>query len=107
MRVSKVTLYCKLPTCPPSEQLLSLVRNALGVAATARVKAHLRTCDFCSAESQLLAIHSVEFENEGVATEMPGNLQLLAESILHPQNGASTALTSKRNGAVPVSFTKQ
>jgi hypothetical protein len=98
VRISKVTLYSKLATCPSSEILLLLNRDSLVAATEASVRDHLRCCDFCSAESQLLALHSTELEIENAAAEMPNSLRLLAESIL---NGLS------RLDTLPVSISKQ
>jgi hypothetical protein len=98
VKVSKATLYSKLATCPSSEILLLLNRDSLRAAAEASVRSHLRTCDFCSAEFQLLALHSTDHEFENAAAEMPNSLRLLAESIL---NGPG------RLDTLPLSITKQ
>jgi len=47
----------------------------------ATVEAHLRQCEFCSAELQLLKRHGTERE-EYRAVEMPAQLRRLAEDVL-------------------------
>jgi len=45
------------------------------------VESHLRKCEFCSAELQLLRRHCNELE-EYRAVEMPAQLRRLAENLL-------------------------
>jgi len=78
--------------------LLMLNRDSLRASAEASVRDHLKSCDFCSAEFQLLALHSSDLEIENAAAEMPNSLRLLAESILNGPNRLDT---------LPVSISKQ
>ncbi|MDX6713014.1 MAG: hypothetical protein QOH96_4030 [Blastocatellia bacterium] len=107
MKISKVTLYSKLATCPSSEILLLLNSDSLRASAEASVRDHLRSCDFCSAEFQLLALHSTDLEIENAAAEMPNSLRLLAESILNGPSLSFATFLGKRLETIPVSITEQ
>ncbi len=107
MKISKVTLYSKLATCPSSEILLLLNRDSLPDSAEASVRDHLRSCDFCSAEFQLLALHATDLEIENAVAEMPNNLRLLAESILNGPSPSSATFFGKHLDNLPVSITEQ
>ena len=107
VKISKVTLYSKLATCPSSEILLLLNRDSLPDSAEASVRDHLRSCDFCSAEFQLLALHATDLEIENAVAEMPNNLRLLAESILNGPSPSSATFFGKHLDNLPVSITEQ
>ena len=61
--------------------LLRYRRRYLTITDRLTTEKHLRECDFCSAELQLLQCHQVEVEEPRVA-EMPSNLRRLAENFL-------------------------
>jgi len=82
MKTSGRTLpFLKTAACPASATLLSFRAGSLSAKAATRVQEHLESCDFCDAESRLLAHHKVGRKGSK-APEMPMNLRILAESIL-------------------------
>jgi hypothetical protein len=82
MRISSVTYFCKQASCPSAETLLSYRANDLTRAREARVAKHLAGCDFCCAETQLLAECPRIDECETEVTEIPLALLRLAKEIL-------------------------
>jgi len=56
------------------------------------IQIHLRQCDFCNAELQLLIRHRGEVA-EPSCTKMPTQLRELAEKLLAKNSGALTLLT--------------
>jgi hypothetical protein len=82
MKVSVITLpFLKTAACPASATLLSFRAGRLAAKASTRVREHLEGCDFCNAESRLLAHHKADRKSQR-APEIPINLRILAESIL-------------------------
>jgi len=83
MKTSVSTLpFLKTAACPASATLLSFQGKTLPAKAATQVKQHLESCDFCNAESRLLAHHKPG--RKGLkAPEMPINLRILAEAILN------------------------
>jgi len=79
--VSSIRNFCKTAQCPSSETLLRYRRRYVTITERLTTEKHLRECDFCSAELQLLQCHRVEVEEPRVA-EMPSNLRSLAENFL-------------------------
>lgn len=77
--------FCKTAGCPSSQKLLSYRRQRLPLAQRGEIETHLRACDFCSAELQLLKCHSADLE-EYRSVEMPRQLRRLAEDLFrrHP-----------------------
>ena len=73
--------FCKTSTCPSSETLLRYRRHRLSFGDRAAIETHLRACDFCSAELQLLMRHRSSLE-EYRSVEMPSQLRRLAEDLL-------------------------
>ena len=73
--------FCKTTRCPSAETLLRYRRRRLPIRNRATVETHLRQCEFCSAELQLLERHRNELE-EYRAAEMPIQLRRLAEDLL-------------------------
>src|SRR6059058_335967 len=65
--------FCKTTLCPSSEKLLRYRRRRLPIKDRHAISAHLRSCDFCSAEIELLKRHRNEAE-ELRAAEMPSHL---------------------------------
>jgi len=76
-----VNNFCKTTRCPSAQSLLSYNRHRLPIADRAQIEIHLRACDFCSAELQLLKCHRAIAEEYRVA-EMPWQLRRLAEDLL-------------------------
>jgi hypothetical protein len=73
--------FLKTAACPASVTLLAFRAGGLSTKASTRVSKHLEGCDFCNAESRLLAHHKAG--GKGSRTpEMPIDLRILAESIL-------------------------
>jgi lipoate synthase len=79
--VSSMRTFCKTARCPSSEMLLRYRRRYVTITERLSTEKHLRECDFCSAELQLLQRIQVEVEEPRVA-EMPSNLRRLAENFL-------------------------
>ena len=75
--------------------LLRYRRHRIPIADRAAINIHLRYCDFCSAELQLLMRHR-SLSEEHAAVEMPGQLRTLAEDFL---NGTRTSFTMIAFGA--------
>ena len=81
MRSSSKVGFRKLLTCPQTEALLMFCR---GEAETRdSIAAHVRSCDFCGAETQLLSrfpppANALPF----AALSIPAPLRLLAQEIL-------------------------
>ena len=75
--------FRKTAACPASATLLSFRKDSLAAEALTRVKDHLELCDFCNAELPLLAHHKAGSDRGFKAPEIPMDLRILAESILH------------------------
>ncbi len=75
------TRFCKTAQCPSSEILLRYRRRRLPIKDTAAIEIHLRACDFCSAELQLLRQHRNGVEHYR-SVEVPPHLRRLAEDLL-------------------------
>src|SRR4030095_11806274 len=73
--------FCKTTRCPSSQTLLQYHRHRLPIADRAEIEIHLRVCDFCNAELQLLMRHR-NYVEEYRLVEMPGQLRKLAEDLL-------------------------
>jgi hypothetical protein len=58
-------------------------------------KHHLAACEFCRAEVQLLVHYTPPTKGECKAPELPINLRILAESILHPTSGVRKTRSGK------------
>src|SRR6266852_3277230 len=72
--------FHKTARCPSSQTLLAY-RRRLSIKDRVAVEVHLSSCDFCSAELQLLTRHRYRGE-ESSMTEIPASLRRLAEDIL-------------------------
>jgi hypothetical protein len=73
--------FAKRTTCPPANDVLLYLSEALSAPEKRRTLQHLRSCDFCGAEAELLVHHPLQTE-EIAAPIMPEPLCLLAESML-------------------------
>jgi hypothetical protein len=91
MRSKLMTVFRKRVSCPSSQTLLAFLGSRLGCAEPEYIEFHLVTCDFCSAELQLLARHRSDTE-ESAFVEMPGQLRRLAESLLRRAAGPFSGL---------------
>ena len=81
MPSSFASLFCKTAGCPTSQALLAYRRSILTPKDQNYVETHLASCDFCSAELQLLTRYRSEAEEYSFA-EMPVKLRRLAEDLL-------------------------
>ena len=81
MRSSTGKNFRKTAACPSSQSLLRYHRHHLPILDRAAIETHLRVCDFCSAELQLLMRHQSSSE-EYRLVEMPRQLRRLAEDLL-------------------------
>src|SRR5215831_8500315 len=78
--VSWTRKFCKTASCPSSERLLQYRRHYLTITERLMTDRHLRECDFCSAEFQLLKRFAVDGDAAEVV-EMPSHLRPLADSL--------------------------
>ena len=76
------SLFCKTAACPTSQALLAYHRSLLNSKELAFIESHVSSCDFCSAELQLLARYRCEAEDYSFA-EMPIQLRRVAEALLN------------------------
>ena len=81
MPSSFASLFCKTAGCPTSQALLAFYRSLLIPEDHDCIESHLASCDFCSAELQLLTRYRSEAEQYSFA-EMPAQLRRLAEDLL-------------------------
>lgn len=82
MRSSSKAGFRKLLTCPHTEALLMFCRGEAEKQTS--IEAHVRACDFCGAETQLLSrfpppANALPF----AAFSLPAPLRLLAEEIFN------------------------
>ena len=81
MPSSTTAWYRKLRICPPAETLLGF--SAAAARRGGRVAEHVRSCDFCGAEVQLLSRHAPSADTPPFAAHaMPAPLRRLAEDVL-------------------------
>jgi len=81
MESSLTRAFCKTAGCPSSQTLLRYRCQPVPAAEKARIENHLRDCDFCNAELQLLMRFGISPEQYRLAA-MPGQLRRLAEPLL-------------------------
>jgi hypothetical protein len=82
-----MTHFSKQSNCPLSETLLAYRQDALPLLAQQATTAHLKACDFCGAELQLLARAAHVAIPPAPTPPMPLALRLYAESQLAAQVG--------------------
>ena len=81
MSSSFASLFRKSVGCPTSQALLAYRRSLMTSDELVYIESHLESCDFCSAELQLLTRYRSEAEEYSFA-EMPAQLRRLAEDLL-------------------------
>jgi len=74
-------LFCKRLACPSSRTLLAYRQSRLSYGESSHVSTHLRACDFCTAELQLLGRHR-EGREKYLLPDVPAELRVLAERLL-------------------------
>ena len=80
MRSSSQKFQKKL-TCPEANTILLFLSGELSARNAEPIARHLRKCDFCGAEAELLSRHP--FQANSIDSPMiPEPLRLLAESLL-------------------------
>ena len=84
--------FCKTAACPSSQTLVQFQRYRLSITDRAAIQIHLRECDFCNAELQLLMKHRAE-NKVSSCSKMPAQFRDLAEKFLEGNRGAFTLLT--------------
>jgi glutaredoxin len=67
-------------------------RQLVTILERLSIEKHLRNCDFCSAELQLLKRHGPEIQEDPIS-EMPSNIRQLATTLL----GQTRSLTPVSN----------
>jgi len=95
-----MSVFCKRISCPSSQALLDFGHSGVGYQERLSIERHLRSCDFCNAELQLLN-HGYEPEEytepeEYALAEMPAQLRRLAESLLRRSPAPFHPFTSFR-----------
>ena len=80
MRLS-LQKYQKESTCPDANTVLLCLGGQLSARNAESVMRHLRACDFCGAEADLLSRHTFQAESIG-SPMIPEPLRVLAESLL-------------------------
>lgn len=68
--------FGKQHSCPSSEEILSCIEGSIAHLARVRVERHVKLCDFCGAEMQLLAKYSHRRAGRGRARR-PALISLL------------------------------
>ena len=81
-------MFRKSVVCPPSTVLLGYAHSDLERVDRSLVRRHLRMCDFCSAELQLLGRYQEQPE-KFVVPDIPAELQLLAKQWLRSNHPGS------------------
>ncbi len=51
--------FGKQQSCPSSAEILSCIKGSITPLARVRVEQHVKLCDFCGAEMQLLTKHGI------------------------------------------------
>lgn len=74
--------FRKRGSCPDSETLRALRSGTLHFMARKQAAAHVQSCDFCSAASQLLSEHAPQGEPPRSPAGMPLALRLYAQTVL-------------------------
>ena len=82
MSSSFTSLFRKTVGCPTSQALLAYRRSLMTSNELVYIESHLESCDFCSAELQLLTRFRCEVAEEYSFAEMPAQLRRLAEDLL-------------------------
>ena len=84
MRSQSTLGFGKTRSCPPSEALVLYTERTLGGERLDAIDTHLCACDFCCAETQLLARFPPKALPATAAyRELPPALRLLAEELMH------------------------
>ena len=82
MSSTSVKKFCKTAACPSSEELLDHHRHRLPLHERAAIEIHLRGCDFCSAELELLKCYRAGETAACRVAEMPRDFRRVAEDLL-------------------------
>lgn len=82
MSPTSPTDFRKTTKCPSSEDLLNYRRGESPFNQRATIENHLRDCDFCNAELQLLKSYAAAEDSSNPLAEMPFVLRRLAEDLL-------------------------
>jgi hypothetical protein len=77
MGFARIEKFAKTVDCPTTEELLEVQHGH----SSQSVLSHLKVCEFCAAEAHMLSRYKPSASSY-VPPEMPGNLRLLAESLL-------------------------
>ena len=84
--------FTKSEDCPSSHELLEYENGDMDLEAGRRVREHLVTCEFCSAEVEFYN-HYPQAEEEVVETaDIPAPLYDLAESLLSSKRNKISSL---------------
>ena len=84
MRSQSTLGFVKTRSCPPTEALALYAESTPGGERLEVIDTHLCACDFCRAETQLLAKFPPTASAAPTADhEMPPALRLLAQELMH------------------------
>jgi hypothetical protein len=86
-----MTRFAKKESCPSSHTLEAFAADALAPLARRATQAHLRACDFCRAETSLLARSVARDDETTDAPPVPLALRLFAETRLAEVNAFASA----------------
>jgi hypothetical protein len=94
--------FAKRPDCPSSATLQSYGANTLSFLARPGIAAHLAACEFCGAESSLLAGRAPALRSPSESASgplapppLPLALRLFAQSALAEMSDAARAATRR------------
>ena len=74
--------FSKTEHCPPSDLLVEFQKGGTDDAIRVRIRRHLQSCEFCSAEVEFYRCHEPVAETP-IADEIPRPLFELADALLH------------------------
>ena len=74
--------FKKQAACPSAKTLLDFRSTTLRSEVSQLIEWHLDQCDFCWAETKLLAYYVAPGREEGRPPSVPVNLRMLAEALL-------------------------
>jgi len=85
---SVIGSFCKRGDCPASDRILAFQTGSVEVAISARIRDHLRDCEFCAAEVEFYRYYPPACETV-VVEKMPQPLFELANALLRNKRDLS------------------
>ena len=91
MRSASATMFYKQKTCPATEKLWRYAEAKLAPADGIEIGEHLAACEFCGAETQLLARHPPALSAQCPAPgEIPAHIRRLIEDLMAIKTAAAS-----------------